>query len=63
MTVRRVEVTRPDGSTFVSVASLAACAAVYRGGYRLREVLGVPTTSGFTPLIHLTCDNATCGGA
>ncbi len=47
--VWRVQVTTPDNHVFISHASLQTCGNVYRAsaGYRLREVLGHDTATGF----------------
>lgn len=54
--VRRVEVTRPDGSRFISHSTLLAARCVFtqHDGYRLREVLGVDLREGFAIHSYLT---------
>ncbi len=42
------------GHRFVSVAPLADAGRVYRDGYVLRDVWGIPTRHGFH---HLACEN------
>ncbi len=61
--VKRVEVTAPSGHRFVRASTLAAAMAVYRDGYRLREVWGIQMADGFHYLpLPLTCEN-TLGGS
>ncbi len=45
--VKRIEVTAPSGHRFVAACTLVAAMAVYRGGYRLRVVWGIPMPDGF----------------
>ncbi len=54
--VPRVEVTEiATGHRFVRASTLAAAMCVYRHGYRLRVVWGIPMRDGFH---YLTCEDS-----